>query len=393
MPVYSIESGMAEALGHLKRVAQHFADNGHPKIANELGRLSISIVNTFSGGIEQIPAALYQLDHDQSDYNQITGTMPVTGGNAIQRQAATALMNQVNNENVGFHGPSTALQRVPAPDDKFPPADNWAQAVTRFPAHLQDGGQYMPPRVATAALPGPRQSSSEDEDSMSQMAGMAVAHYSPLSPEMPAEAKAGVIRVHGKLARDFVQFITTRIHEGPLQDIRTESRACVRITFQHVAQALAFLKSNQDMEQMLGFGRFGGGYHVELAEVVDWNDDHRRMNQPIRERRRLSFARKRLFADNMTPEKWRHDVRNLAGAGNIDFLWVFNSGNATAVFTSTTVARQVLEIFNQWKVGQGEYSEVCVSYSSDPCEKELVLARDGRGARNLARRPAAVSLR
>jgi hypothetical protein len=311
-----------------------FADNGHPKIANELGRLSISIVNTFSGGIEQIPAALYQLDHEPSDYNQITGTMPVTGGNAIQRQAATALMNQVNNENVGFHGPSTALQRVPAPDDKFPPADGWAQAVRRFPAHLQDGGQYMPPRVATAALPAPRQSSSDDDDSMSQMAGMAVAQYSPLSPEMPAEAKAGVIRVHGKLSRDFIQFITTRIHEGPLQDIRTESRACVRVTFQHVAQALAFLKSNQDMEQMLGFGRFGGGYHVELAEVVDWNDDHRRMNQPIRERRRLSFARKRLFADNMTPEKWRHDVRNLAGAGNIDFLWVFNSGNGEWRLTS-----------------------------------------------------------
>lgn len=60
------------------------------------------------------------------------------------------------------------------------------------------------------------------------------------------------------------------------------------------------------------------------------------------------------------------------------------------MFTSTTVARQVLEIFNQWKAGQGEYSEVCVSYSSDPCEKELVLARDGRGARNLARRPMPV---
>lgn len=262
----------------------------------------------------------------QSAYNQITAVKTVSGSNAIQRQAAAALMHQVNTENTGFHGPSTVIQRVPVQDDPLPQSESWAQAVTKFQGPLQDRAQYVS-RLATAALPAHKPGSSEDEDSMSQAAGMAVAHPSPVSPELTGEAKAGVIRIHGKIGRDVVQFITTRIHEGPLQEIRTESRACVRVTFQHVAQALAFLKSNQDMEQMLGFGRFGHGYHVELAEVVDWNDDHRRMNQPIRERRRLSFARKRLFADNMTPEKWRQDVRNLAGAGNIDFLWVFNSGN------------------------------------------------------------------
>ena len=86
---------------------------------------------------------------------------------------------------------------------------------------------------------------------------------------------------------------------------------------------------------MLGFGRFGCGYHVELAEIFDWNEDLRRMNQPIRERRRLSFARKRLFAENMSPEKWKQDVRTLAGPGNIDFLWVFNSGNGKLTLRTT----------------------------------------------------------
>ncbi|KAB8074005.1 hypothetical protein BDV29DRAFT_174479 [Aspergillus leporis] len=236
-----------------------------------------------------------------------------------------------------------------------------------------------------------------------------VALPAPMFPEIP-EAKAGVIRVYGKTSKDIIQYITTRIHEGPLQDIRLETNGRTRVTFQHASQALAFLKSNQDMEQMLGFGRFGCGYRVELAEIVDWNDDHRRMNQPIRERRRLSFARKRLFADNMSPEKWKQDIRTLAGPGNIDFLWVFNSGNgelvtklrppmryipadsavATAVFTSTAIARKVLEMFNRWKDGRNVYSGVSVTYSSDPCEKELVLVKDTARpsiAKNFVKRP------
>lgn len=45
-------------------LTRQFADNGHPKIANELGKLSINIVNTFTEGVEQVPTALYQLDNE-----------------------------------------------------------------------------------------------------------------------------------------------------------------------------------------------------------------------------------------------------------------------------------------------------------------------------------------
>ncbi|KAJ0420024.1 hypothetical protein BJY00DRAFT_285130 [Aspergillus carlsbadensis] len=196
----------------------------------------------------------------------------------------------------------------------------------------------------------------------------------PTVPEIPE--KAGIIRVYGRMARDAVNSITTRIHEGPLHDIRVETNGRSRVIFQHASHALSLFKSNQEMEALLGYGRFGPGYSVELAEIVDWNDDLHRMNQPIRERRRLSFARKRLFADNMSPEKWKHDIRAIAGAGNIDLLWVFNSGNATAVFTSTGVARKVLEVFNRWKDGRNVYSGVSVTYSSDPCEKELTMVKE-----------------
>lgn len=55
------------------------------------------------------------------------------------------------------------------------------------------------------------------------------------------------------------------------------------------------------------------------------------------------------------------------------------SSSATAIFTSTTVARQVLETFNKWKDTKEVYSGLQVSYSYDPCEGDLTLkASEGR---------------
>lgn len=49
---------------------------------------------------------------------------------------------------------------------------------------------------------------------------------------------------------------------------------------------------------------------------------------------------------------------------------------ATAVFTSTGIARKVLEMFSKWKMGRNVYNGVSVTFSSDPCEKELVLVKE-----------------
>lgn len=46
------------------------------------------------------------------------------------------------------------------------------------------------------------------------------------------------------------------------------------------------------------------------------------------------------------------------------------------MFTSTKIARKVLEAFEKWKDGRNVYSGVSVTYSSDPCEKELVLTKE-----------------
>lgn len=146
------------------------------------------------------------------------------------------------------------------------------------------------------------------------------------SPELP-EAKAGVILIQGPFGHNFVTQVTSRIHEGPLQDIRMISPGYVKVVFQHASHARAFLDSNMEMKESLGSGRYGYSYDVKLVETIDWNDDLRRMNQPIRERRRLSFARKGMFVDHADQEKWKRDIYDLAGPGNVDFMWVFNNGN------------------------------------------------------------------
>ncbi|KAF9885723.1 hypothetical protein FE257_012608 [Aspergillus nanangensis] len=381
----SVDTAMAEALGHLNRIACHHG------AANEIGKLSIMIVNAFSEGLEHIPANNYALD-DMAENSHDSMRTNVGFHSTFQKQAVASLLNEVEKENASLQGPIGPLSKTSSREEQLPQAGSWAKvasSVSRLQALPRDTVQYMSPLSITSASVSKRSQNSDDEGDHGARGLPTPRVPTPMVPEIP-EAKAGVVRIYGRISKDIIQFITTRIHEGPLQDIRLETNGRARVTFQHVSHALAFIKSNQEMEQMLGFGRFGCGYHVEMAEIVDWNDDHRRMNQPMRERRRLSFARKRLFAENMSPEKWKQDIRALAGPGNIDFLWVFNSGNATAVFTSTIVARKVLEAFNRWKDGRNVYNAVSVTYSSDPCEKELVLVKESsrpNGAKNFLRRP------
>ncbi|GAT20054.1 similar to An07g07550 [Aspergillus luchuensis] len=369
MRPYSIDGAMAEALNHLNLISCHFRVHGQHHVANEIGKLSIMIVNKFSEGVEHLTPEEYVLAPEDS-VTQESASTQLSSHIDNQKPNGSAYLCDTEKENNGYVDGTRKM-----PEGRHLHTGSWAQVVGSISnGHSHEVQCMSPMSLALGSVSKPSQSS--DDGTEGRESGNAgVTLPASVSPDIP-DAKAGVIRVYGKITRDFIQYITTRIHEGPLQDIRVETNGRTKVTFQHAAQALAFLNSNQDMERMLGYGRLGEGYRVELAEIIDWNEDHRRMNQPIRERRRLSFARKRLFAEGMSPDKWKQDIRALAGPGNIDFLWVFNSGNATAVFTSTVVARRVLEVFEDWKNGRNVYSGVSVTYSSDPCEKELVLVRE-----------------
>lgn len=229
------------------------------------------------------------------------------------------------------------------------------------------------------------------------------------------ERKAGVVYLHGNVFQNFIRFVTARIHEGPLQEIVIESTQKTKIVFLYAANAREFVKSNEQKLATTGVSRFGAGYTVELVESTAWNDNQFMMIHPFKERRRLTFARQKLFSQNLTAARWRRDIAEIVGPHNIDFLWIFNSGNgrflslheplglffflsdqhadldpaATAVFTSTVVARKVLERFKKLKVSRGSvYQGVDVSYSSDPCEKELHLTTQAKTPYHALQLPA-----
>ncbi|RAL07524.1 uncharacterized protein BO97DRAFT_249903 [Aspergillus homomorphus CBS 101889] len=375
MSVNSVDAAMAEALRYLTQITSYFRDRqNNIDVANEIGKLSASIVTQVLIGVSNIPVSDYLLAPQPSDssQNSIEG---YAVNNQVQRTLGPAFFGEDQQENQR----SLVLQQAPIHDNQVHSSGSWARVVGTVPegpAHAQELVQYLLPASLTSSTLSQSQNS-EEEAGCPELTAVGLMLTSSIVPNQ-TEAKAGVIRIYGKASREHTQYITTRIHEGALQEIRVEADDRTRVTFQLATSALEFLRSNRQMESVMGYGRFGAGYRVELAEIVDWNEDLRRMNQPIRERRRLSFARKRLFAEGMTPDKWKHDIRQLAGPGATDFLWVFNSGNATAVFNSTTIARRVLETFETWKIGRNVYNGVSVTYSSDPCEKELALVRESR---------------
>ncbi|KAL4781720.1 hypothetical protein BJX76DRAFT_349969 [Aspergillus varians] len=365
---YTVDTAVGGALKHLERVSLHLRKHNQDNAANKIGKLSILIVQAVEEGMAHIPLGGNVIDV----VVRAVCMLSITLGTKLQ-QAVVALMNEVNK---GQKEPaaidSRAVLKLPTSVGPVVQPGNWAQVARSLtPGPSGEASQLLSP-VSLTSCSGPK----AGENSIGEPATLL-----PASPEIPEE-KAGVIRIHRVLRiheskpKNMIEHITTRIHEGPLQDIRVESNERTRVVFQHLSDALRFLKSDEGMVSLSGYGRMGSGFRTELAEIVDWNDDLRLMNQPIRERRRLSFARKRLFADGMTHEKWKQDVYAIAGAGNVDFTLVFNAGNATAVFTSTIVARKVLETFNKWKAYRSGYSGVSVTYSSDPCEKELIRLKE-----------------
>lgn len=138
--------------------------------------------------------------------------------------------------------------------------------------------------------------------------------------------KAGVVHIHGPVfnnAANFIRFITKRIHEGPLQDIIIESSQKATVVFHHAAQAKYFWGLNRDRNT----ARFPNHYRLVLGDEFEWDENHLRMELPIKERRRLTFVRARLFSKDLTTQKWRQHITSIAGARNIELTWVFNSGN------------------------------------------------------------------
>ncbi|KAL4791954.1 hypothetical protein BDV19DRAFT_392589 [Aspergillus venezuelensis] len=410
---YTLEDVVGDALLHLQSISDHLRINGQPDVAAEIGRLSANIVGAVEVGLARMqreaervnnngnrhaitrPTGYYPSAYSQaalssrgSSEGSVVETAPVDHGRGMiphpayrtasnipsrqplhHQEARVASVRQIHREQEALRSANRhAVQAAPASSQTASQPETWAHVLgTTTPTSSQEEAQ----------LPSPRSLTSHSQTRNTNE----VAFSSPPShvSEDVEEEKAAVLRVHGKANRADISNFTMNVHEGPLFEVRLESDNRARITFQNLSNALDFIKSDRQMTKSVGHGRFGPGYRVELIEVVEWDAPLRAMCQPVRERRRLSFARKGLFVGNMSHQKWRQDIHHIAGPRNVDFLWIFNSGNATAVFSSTAVARRVLETVTRWKECRAAYSGVSVSFSSDPCEKELNFHRSQKG--------------
>ncbi|KAL1963678.1 hypothetical protein VTN77DRAFT_7882 [Rasamsonia byssochlamydoides] len=203
---------------------------------------------------------------------------------------------------------------------------NWAGIVA-------GGGRTRPNFSAETSDPQPEPSipglaSYRNLSTVKQPSVNVISHLLQAPLEAVVEdGKAGVVYVQGKTAGNFVHFITTRIHEGPLYEIKIDGPTKATITFQHLLHAQLFIDRNQELVMSTGRSCFGSGYTLSLGEPIEWHANLRRMNHPARERRRLTFAKSKLFSDQLSPQKWEREVASVAGPGNLEFTWIFNTGN------------------------------------------------------------------
>ncbi|OJD11041.1 hypothetical protein AJ78_08111 [Emergomyces pasteurianus Ep9510] len=205
----------------------------------------------------------------------------------------------------------------------------------------------------------------------------------PPAPTMGGLSKiAGIIIVEGKFTIDSLNMLTARICEGALYSVEIEHRTgFAEIIFQHAPHAREFLDKDKLAIENTDRGLFGKGFTVRHDKYKEraWDEDLARMEDgPFRERRRLTFVRPKLLVRSDALRALEVELERIAGPDGIDFIWKFNAGNVTAVFKSVKTARLVRYQFLRKASQYGSpFAGVKVTYSADPCEKQLVLTQNG----------------
>lgn len=144
------------------------------------------------------------------------------------------------------------------------------------------------------------------------------------------DGKAGIVVIKGPIEtiKNILSYTSVRIIEGAIYDISINKNEEIVVIFQYALHAQIFVDRNTESVATRGESVFGpGDWAVTLGKHMEWTDTLRRMAHPHRERRRLTFVKSRLFADNTSFMKWVREVQDVAGSSNVDFVWAFNTGN------------------------------------------------------------------
>ncbi|KAI9821041.1 MAG: hypothetical protein M1827_003774 [Pycnora praestabilis] len=151
------------------------------------------------------------------------------------------------------------------------------------------------------------------------------------------------------------------------------SKRVVFIVFQSANAAQHFASS---CYKKMKYANQPSGYvrdiHARTGELYPEDEIIRSTHIPTSARRRLLFVKAQMFV-TLHPITFKRDMENLAGAENIQLIWLYNCGNAFVVFSSVEIAGRVLLQVNEWAKTRGKYAGVCAMYTKDPCEQDMRL--------------------
>ncbi|ETI20004.1 hypothetical protein G647_09019 [Cladophialophora carrionii CBS 160.54] len=307
---------MADALSHLNRVVEHLRDEGENEAANGIARDVHSMLDTFNQttapwSIEKFHMKPAPASNTEFMAQNGTKSRPVVRPHASSWAAVAATDIAGNNRLV-----------------KFRPSDGLKRHIT------------------------------EEEPNKVQ----------------PRDEDFRCVWIYGWTKDKPMSMVTERISTGAIFSMAyVEQYGAVCVIFQYAGGAMLFCEEDSQLIREYGVGLFGKGHEVKFGEAYPDNEDLLRMQPPLNERRRLTFARQQLFTNGMSEERFRRDLIEIVGRHNLELVWLFNTGNATAVFSSTVVARIVRDEFIRRSRRAGPYQEVQVGFSHDPCERPMNL--------------------
>lgn len=149
-----------------------------------------------------------------------------------------------------------------------------------------------------------------------------------IQPVETDEEKAAIMVITGTFVPGSLNHLTAKIREGPLTSVEISyTDGFARIIFLRAQHGFSLVAHDAELVAKRGYGRFGPGYTIARTDVVEWDDSVRQMEASPKERRRLTFARGGLLGKHLPFAKFESDVKTVAGADAVDFIWAFNSGN------------------------------------------------------------------
>lgn len=133
---------------------------------------------------------------------------------------------------------------------------------------------------------------------------------------------------HWDVSKRPLSSLTEYINQGPLLSMAYSERdKAVCIIFMRAHHARSFLQASTSCRGKYGQSIFGGDVEVLEGQPYPNDDAIQRMESPWNERRRLTFARQKLFVEGTTEEQFKKDIFAIVGEHNVELVWLFNSGN------------------------------------------------------------------